>query len=114
MSLLTIGGDCTWVADRGLEKPGAPEGAHTYSRHDRLLMGLKLVGLLIRSLIRQRPGQPRQRFHRAQQAGGARKYAWEIAYKKVGDRGGFVALCDTGRLLGAKNVGASAMCPMML
>ena len=56
MSLLTIGGDCTWVADRGLEKPGAPEGAHTYSRHNWLLVVSECVGLLIRSLCGNDPG----------------------------------------------------------
>jgi hypothetical protein len=53
-----------------------------------------VFGLLIRSLILQRPEETRHRFHRAQQAGGAGEYAWEVAYKKVGYWGSFVALCD--------------------
>ncbi|MDG9881963.1 hypothetical protein N7650_03850 [Pseudomonas sp. GD04058] len=30
-----------------------------------------------------------------QPLGGGGEYAWEIAYKKVGNRGVFVAVCDT-------------------
>ncbi len=42
------------------------------------------------SSILRRPTQPRHRFQETQPVTGAGEYAWEIAYKKVGDRGSFL------------------------
>lgn len=51
----------------------------------------KETGYQTRSLNVQRPTKRRQHFLGTQRLTGAKKYAWEIAYEKVGNQGGAVA-----------------------